>query len=675
MEKKMKRTIFSLVSLMVVLVMVGCAQGSAQPTATLLPTALPPTGTTPSEYYYPTATEQPTTLPPTATSQPTAIPVTPTPQPTPTIPPTASILEFDTMVGLPQTYTGHTNPVRGLDGGGLPWVVSSASGKLQANGDLMVNVSGLIIPADNAQAQSQGVAGTNPFPEFKAVVSCLTMDSNGSVATMNLETNTFPATTAGDAQVSTSVNLPDPCIAPIIFITSPTNLWFAATGSASSSSSTVLKFDTMAGLYQPYTGNTNPVRGLDGGGLPWVISTGSGQLSANGDLSVDVTGLIIPANNTQAQSAGVAGTNPIPDFKAVVSCLSVDSSGAVTTTNVESGAVTATTTGDSQISATATLPSPCIAPVIFVTSPTNLWFAATGAAISPAKLMLEFDTMAGLPQAYTGSTNPMRGLDGGGLPWVLTSASGKLMTNGDLSLSVTGLIIPADNAEAQSKGVAGTNPIPDFKAVVSCLTMDSSGAVSTMNVATDAFPATTKGDAQATTNVTLPDPCIAPIVFVTDTAGAWFAATGFNASSSSVALQFDTMAGLYQPYTGNENPVRGLDGGGLPWVISKASGELMANGTLTVDVTGLIIPANNTQAQKAGVAGTNPIPDFKAVVSCLTMDPSGAVTTSNVESDTFTATTTGDGQISANVKLPATCIAPIVFITSPTNLWFAATGR
>ena len=91
MEKKMKRTIFSLVSLMVVLVMVGCAQGSAQPTATLLPTALPPTGTTPSEYYYPTATEQPTTLPPTATSQPTAIPVTPTPQPTPTIPPTATV--------------------------------------------------------------------------------------------------------------------------------------------------------------------------------------------------------------------------------------------------------------------------------------------------------------------------------------------------------------------------------------------------------------------------------------------------------------------------------------------------------------------------------------------------------------------------------------------------------
>jgi len=671
----MKRKIFTLASILVVLVMVGCAQGTVQPTATLLPATIPPTGTTPSEYYYPTATAQPTAVPPTATPMPTAVPATPTPQPTPTTPPTASILEFDTMVGLPQAYTGSTNPVRGLDGGGLPWVISTASGKLMANGDLTVSVTGLIIPSDNAQAQSQGVAGTNPIPNFKAVVSCLTMDSSGAVATMNMETSTFAASTTGDAQVSTNVTLPDPCIAPIIFITSPTNLWFAATGAASSSSANVLKFDTMAGLYQPYTGNANPLRGLDGGGLPWVISTGSGQLTANGDLSVDVTGLIIPANNAQAQSAGVAGTNPIPDFKAIVSCLTVDSSGAAATTSVESGTAPASTTGDSQISASVTLPSPCIAPVIFVTSPTNLWFAATGAAISPAKVMLEFNTMAGLPQAYTGSTNPVRGLDGGGLPWVLSSASGKLMTNGDLSLSVTGLIIPADNAEAQSKGVAGTNPIPDFKAVVSCLTMDSSGAVSTMNVATDAFPATTAGDAQVTTNVTLPDPCIAPIVFITSTTDTWFAATGFSTSSSSVALQFDTMAGLYQPYTGTTNPVRGLDGGGLPWVIAKGSGELMANGSLTVDITGLIIPANNAAAQKAGVAGTNPIPDFKAVVSCLTMDPSGAVTTSNVESDTVSATTTGDATISANLNLPDPCIAPVVFITSPTNLWFAATGR
>jgi hypothetical protein len=30
------------------------------------------------------------------------------------------ILEFDTMVGLPQAFTGTQNPIRGVNGGG-PW--------------------------------------------------------------------------------------------------------------------------------------------------------------------------------------------------------------------------------------------------------------------------------------------------------------------------------------------------------------------------------------------------------------------------------------------------------------------------------------------------------------------------------------------------------------------------
>ena len=30
------------------------------------------------------------------------------------------IIEFDTMVGLPQAFTGTQNPIRGINGGGLP---------------------------------------------------------------------------------------------------------------------------------------------------------------------------------------------------------------------------------------------------------------------------------------------------------------------------------------------------------------------------------------------------------------------------------------------------------------------------------------------------------------------------------------------------------------------------
>jgi hypothetical protein len=40
--------------------------------------------------------------------------------------------------------------------------------------------------------------------------------------------------------------------------------------------------------------------------------------------------------------------------------------------------VPATTTGDAEIGAKVTLPSPCFAPIVFVTSGGGAWFAATG---------------------------------------------------------------------------------------------------------------------------------------------------------------------------------------------------------------------------------------------------------------------------------------------------------
>ena len=53
-----------------------------------------------------------------------------------------------------------------------------------------------------------------------------------------------------------------------------------------------------------------------------------------------------------------------------------------------------------------------------------------------------------------------------------------------------------------------------------------------MNVLTAAVPATTGlasaggGNAHIRADVSLPHPCIAPIVFVTSPAGSWFASTG-----------------------------------------------------------------------------------------------------------------------------------------------------
>jgi hypothetical protein len=130
---------------------------------------------------------------------------------------------------------------------------------------------------------------------------------------------------------------------------------------------TVLKFDTMAPVVAPYTGPTNAIRGVPGGGVPWQLDSASGRLRADGRLQIEVQGLVIVAT----------GVNPVPTFKGIVSCQS-SSAGAPTTVNVSTDPVPATVTGNAEIDAKVALPSPCFAPIVFVTSGGGNWFAVTG---------------------------------------------------------------------------------------------------------------------------------------------------------------------------------------------------------------------------------------------------------------------------------------------------------
>jgi hypothetical protein len=137
----------------------------------------------------------------------------------------SKILEFDTMVGVPQAFTRDQNPIRGINGGGLPWTLSSAKGELTVGGHLEIEVQGLVLAAG-------ANAGSNPITSFRAIVSCLKSDASVE----NIQTDAFPATTGpataggGNAKIEANVNLPHPCIAPIIFVTSPGGAWFASTG-------------------------------------------------------------------------------------------------------------------------------------------------------------------------------------------------------------------------------------------------------------------------------------------------------------------------------------------------------------------------------------------------------------------------------------------------------------
>ena len=138
------------------------------------------------------------------------------------------VLAFETMVGVSGPFVGSANPQRGLNGGGLPWTIAQAEGRLNAGGELKVRVQGLVLA--NTNDVPAALRGTNPVPAFRAVVSCLTIDAMGRIATANRATVPFPATTGGDAEIEATLALPKPCFAPIIFVTSPTLSWFAVTG-------------------------------------------------------------------------------------------------------------------------------------------------------------------------------------------------------------------------------------------------------------------------------------------------------------------------------------------------------------------------------------------------------------------------------------------------------------
>jgi hypothetical protein len=148
--------------------------------------------------------------------------------------------------------------------------------------------------------------------------------------------------------------------------------------------------------------------------------------------------------------------------------------------------------------------------------------------------------------------------------------------------------------------------------------------------------------------------------------------TGLGSSDSRKILAFDVMAPVSEPFTGATNAIRGVPGGGLPWELDAAKGELRADGRLEVEVEGLVL-ARRAPVPEA-LRGTNPIASFKAIVSCLTVD-GGAPATVNVSTALAPASPTGDAKIEDSLELPSPCFAPIVFVTSPGGMWFAVTGR
>lgn len=145
--------------------------------------------------------------------------------------------------------------------------------------------------------------------------------------------------------------------------------------------SDIIKFDTMYAVDGPFVGGTE-IRNVLGDELPWVIKSAKGFLSTNGKLEISVKGLVF--SNDPIVPPEKRGTNDEAEFRALVSCITETDDGKISMTKIMSNGFPATTTGNAEIKTQLTLPTACVAPVIFIMAGSeDKWFAVTGAELEP----------------------------------------------------------------------------------------------------------------------------------------------------------------------------------------------------------------------------------------------------------------------------------------------------
>jgi hypothetical protein len=153
-----------------------------------------------------------------------------------------------------------------------------------------------------------------------------------------------------------------------------------------------------------------------------------------------------------------------------------------------------------------------------------LWHAAALADLDPA-VVLRFDRMTPVNGSYVGPANPVRGVAGGSLPWTLTAGTGSLDRDGHLLVQVRGLVLA--HQPSVPAAMRGTNPFWAFRAIVSCRSTGGGNTLSITNIGTGDFRASAAGDVDIDARVSLPRPCVSPMVFITGPSGVpgWFAVT------------------------------------------------------------------------------------------------------------------------------------------------------
>jgi hypothetical protein len=140
-----------------------------------------------------------------------------------------TLLAFQSLYGVDGPFVGDANPVRGVPGDGLPWEIPTvANGVLTVDGGLFIAVRGLVLGEDDVVPEE--LRGVNPDATFRGLVSCLTEEGD-SVVEENVITKEFKADRRGNSLIAAKLELPNPCVAPIVMVLAgDRDQWFAMTG-------------------------------------------------------------------------------------------------------------------------------------------------------------------------------------------------------------------------------------------------------------------------------------------------------------------------------------------------------------------------------------------------------------------------------------------------------------
>lgn len=125
-------------------------------------------------------------------------------------------IRSDMMTGTPVGMTGAAGTIRDVVGAGAPWSIGEAEISVKSSGKIEAEFQNLVLTN----------TGVNPVGSMAVVVSCLNAAKVTSAAFA--VTTVTPTDPGGDADVETKVDLPSPCLAPIVFIVNAnTGGWFA----------------------------------------------------------------------------------------------------------------------------------------------------------------------------------------------------------------------------------------------------------------------------------------------------------------------------------------------------------------------------------------------------------------------------------------------------------------